>query len=107
MALYTGAPREQSGTTVTTSILSKKRAKKIERNARYIAQRKAQLEASRAAESGMEMDVQTIAKREKEVKPETNLDKVKKVLYRAIEEAAKEKSLGVAGEGTTLGVQAF
>ena len=54
----------------------------------------------------MDVDAEDIAKRQKKVKPETNLDKVKKALWTALENASRE-TLQATGEGTTLGIQAF
>lgn len=108
LALYSGTGPSACTRAVTTNILSKKRARKIERNARYIAKRKLQLDADLAAQEGMDVDRETIGKRQKEVKPETKLEKVKKALWTAVADASAERlALEVSGEGTTLGIQAF
>ncbi|RKP32309.1 ribosomal pre-60S maturation factor [Metschnikowia bicuspidata] len=96
-----------SGPKLTRTVLSGKKARKIERTLRYAAQRKQQkLNAETAAEDGMDVDAEDIAKRQKKVKPETKLDKVKKALWTALENASSE-TLQATGEGTTLGIQAF
>lgn len=108
VALYSGVPSTIAGVSVTTSVLSKKRARKIERNARYIAKRKAQLQVDLAAENEMDIEAESAGKRIKEVKPETKLDKVKKALWTAVAQSASEKlAMNVSGEGTTIGIQAF
>lgn len=108
VALYAGVPSTIAGAAVTTSVLSKKRARKIERNARYVAKRNLQLEVESAAQNGMDVEVASAGKRVKEVKPETKLDKVKKALWTAVEVAASERlAIDVSGEGTTIGIQAF
>lgn len=108
LALYSGGLATR-GSGVTTNSLSKKRAQKIERNKRYIAKRNEQLNIDLAAgEEGMDVDMETQAKRVKVQKPQSNLDKVKEALWAAVEDSASgDMGLTVSGEGTTIGVQAF
>lgn len=110
VALYAGGSSTIPGKVITTSVLSKKRARKIERNARYIAKRNLQLDADLASQGGMDVDVdvEIIGKVQKCVKPGTKLEKVKKALWAAVEHSASEKlALPVTSEGTTIGIQAF
>ncbi|GEQ69898.1 hypothetical protein JCM33374_g3574 [Metschnikowia sp. JCM 33374] len=68
LAVYTGPVSQGSG--VTTQTLSRKRAKKIERNSRYIAKRNEQLNVDLAAkEQDMEIDSAPSEKREKKQSP--------------------------------------
>ncbi|KAJ8140218.1 hypothetical protein OXX80_012073 [Metschnikowia pulcherrima] len=104
LAVYTGPVSDGSG--VTTQTISKKRAKKLERNSRYVAKRNEQLDVDLAAQNeGMDIDME---KREKKQKPQTNLDKVKQALWTAVEDHnSGNVAVQTTGEGTTLGVQAF
>lgn len=92
------------GTGVITKTLSKKRAQKLERNARFAAKRNQQLALQ---EGGMEVDMPVI-KKEKKQKPESHLEKVRKALRTAVEDsAASSMVMDASGEGTTIGIQAF
>lgn len=107
VALYTGsAPSKGSG--VTTRTLSKKRARKIERNSRYVAKRNEQLSIDLAAQNeGMDVDMEAETKRVRNKKPQTHLEKVKEALWAAVDDASGEFVVDVLGEGTTIGIQAF
>ncbi|KAK6465989.1 ribosome biogenesis protein ALB1 [Scheffersomyces coipomensis] len=98
VALYTGESAQPIAK-MTNTTLSNKRAKKIARNQKYIAQRK-------QAESGdSTMEVESI--QSVEVK-QSNLDKVKVLLWSVIETNSNgEYKAKADGEGTTLGIQAF
>ncbi|EDK47256.1 conserved hypothetical protein [Lodderomyces elongisporus NRRL YB-4239] len=92
LALYTGeTPLSQS--VMTTNTLSKKRAKKIARNQKYLSQKQ---------EDELMMDM------DKQMKEKSRLDKVKKALWDLIENFEKNgPTVLPTGEGTTLGVQSF
>lgn len=107
VALFTGSIQPTG--VITNSTLSNKRAKKLARNAKYIAQRNVELEIDIAAkqEEAMEVDEEKTTKKTKEsAKAPSQLDKVKEVLWSAIADNASYK-IDAEGEGTTLGVQAF
>ncbi|OBA21989.1 ribosomal pre-60S maturation factor [Metschnikowia bicuspidata var. bicuspidata NRRL YB-4993] len=107
LTVYMGP--EVLGSGVTTQTLLKKKAKKLERNKRYIAQRNERLNVDLAAKNeGMDVDMAPAEKREKKQKPQSNLDKVKQALWTAVEDHnSGAMALESTGEGTTLGVQAF
>ncbi|SGZ53238.1 CIC11C00000003647 [Sungouiella intermedia] len=107
LALYSGSgPSLGSG--VTTKSLSKKRAKKIERNSRYVAKRNEQLSIDLAAkEEGMDVDMDGESKRVRNKKPQTQLEKVKEALWAAVDDVSGAFEVDVLGEGTTIGIQAF
>ncbi|ODV81281.1 ribosome biogenesis protein ALB1 [Suhomyces tanzawaensis NRRL Y-17324] len=89
IALYTGGgPKVTSVMTNTT--LSNKRAKKLARNQKYIDQRNNKVKE-------VEMDVE---------EKKSQLEKVKAALWTVVENSAN-LMMSPAGEGTTLGVQAF
>lgn len=93
LALYTGQALDTAA--VTSKSLSKKRAKKIARNQRYVQQRN-------GTAPDMEMDT--------EAQRETQIQRVKDSLWELVRAKKADKSTGLAvavGEGTTLGVQAF
>ncbi|PSK38932.1 hypothetical protein C7M61_002237 [Candidozyma pseudohaemuli] len=106
VALYNGSmPLPASG--VTTNTLSNKRARKLERNSRYIAKRNEQLNIDLEAKREMDIDMDGVKKNKHEKEP-TQLDKVKKALWAVVEDTdAVGMNLNVSGEGTTIGVQAF
>lgn len=99
VALYNGSmPLPSLG--VTTNTLSAKRARKIERNNRYIAKRN-------QTNLGMDVDMEG-TKRVKDVKEPSQLDKVKEALWAVVEDTdSVGMKMQVTGEGTTIGVQAF
>lgn len=108
LALYNGGVTSK-GSGVTTQSLSKKRAKKIERNSRYVAKRNQELAIDLAAQNdGMDVEIESASKRVKAKKPATQLEKVKEALWAAVDDsAAGDFGLDVLGDGTTLGIQAF
>lgn len=99
VALYTGdIPAPAS--TMTTTTLSNKRAKKIARNQKYMAANKAATKTNTES-----MDVDEILTEEQK---QTKLDQVKKALWSVIENHSKSGFSVVAdSEGTTLGIQSF
>lgn len=90
---------------VTTKTLSKKRAKKIERNLKYIEQRKLLVDVQAKAEDEMEVDDAGAGVLTKKQKPVTKtvLAKVKEALWNAIEDASSQGLNLDNGNGTTLG----
>lgn len=98
-------------TGVTTNKLTGKRARKIERNSRYIAKRNEQLNIDLQAKQEMDVDMadgETVGKKNKHEKEPTQLEKVKTALWAVVEDTdAVGMKLNVSGEGTTIGVQAF
>lgn len=87
--------------------MSKKRLKKIERNQKYVEQRK-QLLRTANGEVDIDMDSEAAQKAKKPVKEPTQLDQVKGALWAAVEDtSASGLGLQLSGQGTTLGVQAF
>lgn len=93
IALYTGSSPDTA--VVTNRTLSKKRAKKIARNQKYVQQRN-----GTAPDMDMDNGVAT----------ETQIQRVKDSLWELIRAKKADSSAGLApavGEGTTLGVQAF
>ncbi|CCE82678.1 Piso0_002416 [Millerozyma farinosa CBS 7064] len=108
LALYSGRPIDATGG-ITTKSLSKKRAKKISRNQKYIAQRNEQLGIDlKAKEESMEVEDENPAENEDSSKS-SSVDAVRKALWSVV----KDTTAGVLqiaaehGEGTTLGIQAF
>lgn len=105
VALYIGKTTEAPAT-ITTHTLSKKRAKKIARNQKYIDERNSRLNIDLAAQQEL-MDVDAAPKPKKEVK-ETETGQVRTALWAVVAARASEGlKLDTSGEGTTLGVQAF
>lgn len=102
LTLYLGP--QTSG--VTTQTVSKKAARKLERNRRHVQRRK---EADAATQVGsMDIDMDSVSKAHKKQKAQTHLDKVKQALWTAVEDAnTSGMSLDTSGEGTTIGIQAF
>ncbi|RCK65671.1 Ribosome biogenesis protein ALB1 [Candida viswanathii] len=101
VALYTGELPAPSST-MTTTTLSNKRAKKIARNQKYMAANNA---AASGKDSNESMDVDANLTEEQR---QTKLDQVKKALWSVIETHAKSGYPVVADpEGTTLGIQSF
>lgn len=93
LALYVGEVPTNAGV-ITNNTLSNKRAKKIARNQRYVAQRNA-----KNGDKEIEMKDSPEASQSK-------LDKVKEALWKVVENQANLKVIA-QGEGTTLGIQAF
>lgn len=109
VALYNGTSNPTG--VVTNNTLSNKRAKKIARNNKYIARRNEKLNIDLLADQEkMEVDEENTKEAEAEIKKQSKLDKIKEVLWAAVEDKASEGlsvSAGTDGNGTTLGVQAF
>ncbi|AGO14258.1 AaceriAFL209Wp [[Ashbya] aceris (nom. inval.)] len=92
---------------ITTKTLSKKRAKKIERNLRYVEQRKLLVDVQAARESGMEIDVETAGSGKTKAQQTGPLQKVKESIWSALEDVAAQDMIVQTGAGTTLGGQFF
>lgn len=91
---------------MTTNTLSNKRAKKLARNQRYLAQRNDKLSIDVQAKQDEAMEVDT--KRVRNQKPPTQLDQVKQALWAVVEDhELNGMSLKVSSDGTTIGIQAF
>lgn len=91
---------------ITTRTLSKKRAKKIERNLKYAAQRKLLVDASAKLEDGMDIDLDS-SKKVKENGKKSSLTLVKEALWSVIDDAASHGLIIENGQGTTLGGPVF
>lgn len=95
VALYNGNALTATGV-VTNRTLSNKRAKKLERNLRYIAQR-----LSTGKPTGdVDMDVDAVEQRL------TQLEQTKAALWSVLEKKDSLRAVPL-GEGTTMGVPAF
>lgn len=109
IALYNGSTTPSG--VVTNNTLSNKRAKKIARNKKYIVKRNEKLNIDLLADQEkMEVDEDTEKEEQAKAKSQTKLDKIKEVLWDAVEDRVSEGfkvSSGTDGNGTTLGVQAF
>ncbi|GMG33536.1 unnamed protein product [Ambrosiozyma monospora] len=107
VALYTGAVQPTGP--VTSNTLSKKRAKKIERNKKYAKARKFnsdQLLVDLQAKEEMDIDDDN-EEEVKEVKKQSETF-VREALWTVIEDAAAGSfQIDVSGEGTTLGGPVF
>lgn len=93
------------GPKVTRNTLSKKRAKKIERNLKYAQQRKNEdrLLTDLHAKLENEMDVDVVSKKVKNEK-NSKLSMVKKAMWNVLEDAQSQQELPLTtGQGTTLG----
>lgn len=106
IALYNGATTPTG--VIINNTLSNKRSKKIARNKKYIAKRNEKLSIDLLADQEqMEVDEK---EEQTKAKNQTKLDKIKEVLWAAVEDRVSEGlkvSSGTDGNGTTLGVQAF
>lgn len=91
---------------LTTKTLSKKRAKKIERNLKYAEQRKllTDIQAKLEQEDGMDLDVHS-ADNTKIVKDEKKsaLTRMKDALWSIIDDTSSQGLILENGQGTTLG----
>ncbi|CAI6732046.1 ANL_collapsed_G0028730.mRNA.1.CDS.1 [Saccharomyces cerevisiae] len=91
-----------SPASITTRTLSKKRAKKIERNLKYATQRKLLVDASAKLEDEMEIDLDG-GKKVKENEKKSSLTLVKEALWSVIDDTASQGLIIENGQGTTLG----
>ncbi|SCU99795.1 LAME_0G05556g1_1 [Lachancea meyersii CBS 8951] len=98
MDLYKG--EKLSAGPLTTKTLSKKRAKKIERNMKYAEQRKLLVDVQKKAEDSMDLDVES---KKQASAPKGQLERVKTALFKAVEDTASSGLVLEAGAGTTLG----
>ncbi|AMD19114.1 HBR213Cp [Eremothecium sinecaudum] len=106
--LYKGSKLESGPT--TTKTLSKKRAKKIERNLRYNEQRKLLIEVQAAKESGMEIDMETSLVSSRSRKKEAKqglLEKTKASIWSVLEDTTTQELPLQTGAGTILGSKYF
>ncbi|KAH3900977.1 related to Ribosome biogenesis protein ALB1 [Saccharomycodes ludwigii] len=97
---------ESNARGITTKTLSKKRAKKIERNLKYIQQNKLLIDAQEKAEAnGMELEIKpsTLTKNVKTIKEDSQLTKIKNDMWSVIEDAKSTGLILEGGNGTTLG----
>ncbi|SCV01895.1 LAMI_0G14444g1_1 [Lachancea mirantina] len=86
---------------ITTKTLSKKRAKKIERNLKYAEQRKLLVDVQKKAEDSMEIDrVKSVEKRAGET---TALSRVKAAIFQVLDDSTNTGLVLENGNGTTLG----
>ncbi|EJS43184.1 YJL122W [Saccharomyces arboricola H-6] len=88
--------------TITTRTLSKKRAKKIERNLKYAAQRKLLVDAAAKVEDQMDIDLDH-PKKVKESRKKSSLTLVKEALWSVIDDTSSHGLIIENGQGTTLG----
>lgn len=91
-----------SPASITTRTLSKKRAKKIERNLKYATQRKLLVDASAKLEDEMEIDLDG-GKKVKENEKKSSLTLVKEALWSVIDDTASQGLIIENRQGTTLG----
>ncbi|QLQ78556.1 hypothetical protein HG537_0A08030 [Torulaspora globosa] len=103
LELYFQGKTGQDGV-LTTKTLSKKRAKKIERNLKYAEQRKllAELQDKVENEDGMEVDVPA-GKTQKREEKKSSLTKMKDALWKVLDDSSSEGFVLTKGQGTTLG----
>lgn len=92
---------------LTTQTLSKKRAKKIERNLKYAEERRllVDLQSQSDQNGGMELEL-NVAKKEKEVK-KGQLEKVREAITTVLEDIQSQGLSLQTDSGTTLGGQYF
>lgn len=102
--LYMNGARDDHASSkgITNRTLSKKRAKKIERNLRYAQQRKLLTDAAAGVEEGMDIDIDG-GKRKNKKEEKTDLSMVKDALWKAIEDTTNTGLVLENGQGTTLG----
>ncbi|CEP64981.1 Alb1p LALA0_S15e01772g [Lachancea lanzarotensis] len=96
--LYRGG--KLSAGPLTTKTLSKKRAKKIERNIKYAEQRKLLVDVQKKADDSMDLDLDS---KKQTVAPKSQLERVKAALFKAVEDTSSSGLVLDAGAGTTLG----
>ncbi|QLG74740.1 hypothetical protein HG535_0H00650 [Zygotorulaspora mrakii] len=89
---------------LTTRTLSKKRAKKIERNIKYAEQRKllTDVQANMENEDGMEIDILSKEKKSKDVK-KSALKNLKDAIWNILDDTSSPGLVLANGQGTTLG----
>lgn len=97
---FQGKEGKVSGNGLTTKTLSKKRAKKIERNIKYAEQRKllAELQDKVVNEDGMEVDLPPKTKKKEEKK-----NTLKDALWKILDDTSSQGLVISNGQGTTLG----
>lgn len=101
---FEGKEGKVNSSPLTTKTISKKRAKKIERNLKYAEQRRllADIQAKVENEDGMELDVQSAVNTEKDGK-KGPLTKMKDALWSIINDTSSQGLILENGQGTTLG----
>lgn len=88
---------------ITTKTLSKKRAKKIERNLKYAQQRKLLTDVQSKYEDDMDVDITSNKSKTKK----TNLDRIKDILSMTLDDVSPQGLIFEDSDGTTLGGQYF
>lgn len=92
---------------LTTKTLSRKRAKKIERNLKYVEQRKLLVDLQSKTEEDGDMQVDMpVVKKEKETK-KGQLEKMREAISTVLEDIQSQGLTLQTGAGTTLGGQHF
>ncbi|CCE61791.1 hypothetical protein TPHA_0B01190 [Tetrapisispora phaffii CBS 4417] len=94
----------------TTKTLSKKRAKKIARNLKYVQQRKLLVDVQAKHENDMAIDADSVAKVERQKgngKEKTVLARMKDALWNVLEDSSSQPLVLATGQGTTLGGPSF
>lgn len=101
--------KTSSNQPLTTKTLSKKRAKKIERNIKYAEQRKllAELQDKADNDDEMDVDVQTNIKLQKKEEKKSALTKMKDALWKVLDDSSSQGLVLNNGQGTTLGGPVF
>ncbi|CAL9731844.1 ribosome biogenesis protein Alb1p [Monosporozyma unispora] len=94
---------EKTGGSITNKTLSKKRAKKIERNLKYAQQRKLLTDLQAKVENDMDVDT-ALVKKVKETK-DSKLSMIKKAMWNVLDDTQSQQNLPLSssGQGTTLG----
>ncbi|EDO18124.1 hypothetical protein Kpol_1031p28 [Vanderwaltozyma polyspora DSM 70294] len=102
--LYFNGKESNNNSSITTKTLSKKRAKKIERNLKYAQQRKLLVDVQ--AKEDIDMNVES-NKTKGNGKEKTPLTKMKDALWNVIEDTSSQGLTLKTGQGTTLGGPTF
>ena len=105
MDLYNGETLSRGPT--TTKTLSKKRAKKIERNLKYVEQRKllVDLQSKTEEDGNMQLDMPS-TKKDRGTK-KGQLEKMRDAISTVLEDIQSQGLSLQTGSGTTLGSQSF
>lgn len=107
LALYSG--NASSTTAVTRQKLSKKRAKKIARNQKYLEKNNQEQgnDTRKSADDTMDIEDDNVSS-EQQKRNESRLNRIKDIFWTALKAKADESQQEyIQGEGTTLGVAAF
>lgn len=108
LELYFNKDSASSGNKITTKSLSKKRAKKIERNLKYADQRKLLTDVqAKLEENDMDMDHNKALVRKQDINitkiSKNNMSLVREALWKVIEDTSAQGLVIENGNGTTLG----